>query len=59
MDSSLDIAPCPKCHGKGYTMHVMPHPEKMLQYKSEICECINKNLPIPEIKDGKLNFILN
>ena len=59
MDSSLDITPCPKCHGKGYTMHVMPHPEKMLQYKSAICECINKNLPIPEIKDGKLNFILN
>ena len=59
MDSSLDIAPCPKCHGKGYTMHVMPHPEKMLQYKSEICECINKNLPIPGIKDGKLNFSLN
>ena len=59
MDSPLDIAPCPKCHGKGYTMHVMPYPEKMLQYKSEICECINKNLPIPEIKDGKLNFVLN
>ena len=59
MDSPLDITPCPECHGKGYTMHVMPHPEKMLQYKSEICECINKNLPIPEIKDGKLNFVLN
>jgi hypothetical protein len=59
MDFPLDTAPCPKCHGKGYTMHVMPHPKKMLQYKSKICGCINKNLPIPEIKDGKLNFILN
>ena len=59
MDFSLDITPCPKCHGKGYTIRVMSHPRKMLQYKSEICECINKNLPIPEIKDGKLNFVLN
>ena len=59
MDLPLKITPCPKCHGEGYTIRVMTHPKKMLQYKSEICECIDKNLPIPEIKDGKLNFFLN
>ena len=59
MDSPLDIAPCPKCHGKGYTIRVMTHPRNELINATEICGCINKNLPIPEIKDGKLNFILN
>ena len=59
MDSPLDIIPCPKCHGKGYTIRVMTHPRDGLIKATEICGCINKNLPIPEIKDGKLNFILN
>jgi hypothetical protein len=24
----------------------------------EICGCINKNLPVSEIKDGRLNFTM-
>ena len=59
MDLPLIIVLCPKCHGKGYTIRVMTHPREELVKATEICECINKNLPIPEIKDGKLNFILN
>jgi|TARA_R100000789_G_scaffold74161_1_gene69758 uncharacterized protein YbaR (Trm112 family) len=64
MDSLLDIVPCPKCHGKGYTTRVIwatstTHPRNKLVENTNICECINKNLPIPEIKNGKLNFILN
>lgn len=53
MNSPLDITPCPKCHGKGYTV------SDELVKTTEVCPCIDKNLPIPEIKDGKLNFILN
>ena len=59
MDLPLNIALCPKCHGKGYTIRVMTHPREELVKATEIRECINKNLPIPEIKDGKLNFSLN
>jgi len=64
MDSSLDIVPCPKCHGTGHTTRVIwaiskTHPRNKLVETTDICECIDKNLPIPEIKDGKLNFILN
>ena len=59
MDLPLNIALCPKCHGKGYTIRVMNHTRDELIKATELCECINKNLPIPEIKDGKLNFILN
>lgn len=48
LNSSLAVTPCITCRGKGYSI-----------LTNEVCACINKNLPIPEIKDGKLNFILN
>jgi hypothetical protein len=53
MDSPLDTTPCPKCQGKGYIIC-----DKLVK-TTKVCACINENLPIPEIKDGKLNFILN
>ena len=59
MNFPLDIPPCPKCHGKGYTVRMMTHPRDALIKATEVCPCINKNLPIPEIKDGKLTFSLN
>jgi len=64
MDSPLDIVSCPKCHGTGHTTRVIwaiskTHPRNKLVETTDICECIDKNLPIPEIKDGKLNFVLN
>ena len=57
-NTTLDIAPCLRCHGKGYTVRMMTHPRDALIKATEVCTCINKNLPIPEIKDGKLNFVL-
>ncbi len=64
MDSPLDIVLCPKCHGKGQITRTVwaistTHPRNKIVETTEICECIDRNLPIPEIKDGKLNFFLN
>jgi len=52
------VEPCKRCGGRGYVIRMMTHPRDGLVEEREFCGCINANLPIPEIKDGRLNFTM-
>ena len=52
------VEPCQRCGGRGYISTMKRMPLDGLVEDREICGCINKNLPVPEIKDGRLNFTM-
>ena len=52
------VEPCQRCGGRGYILFMKRLPLKGLVEEREICGCINKNLPVPEIKEGRLNFTM-
>ena len=50
--------PCQRCGGRGYILFMKRLPLKGLVEEREICGCINADLPVAEIKDGRLNFTM-
>ena len=52
------VEPCKRCEGRGYILYMKRKPLQGLVEEREICGCINANLPVAGIKDGRLNFTL-
>ena len=52
------VEPCKRCGGRGYILYMKRLPIQGLVEEREICDCINANLPVAEIKDGRLNFTM-
>ena len=52
------VEPCQRCGGRGYVVKMRTHPREGLIQDREFCGCINADLPIPEISEGRLNFKL-
>ena len=52
------VEPCKRCDGRGYILFMKRLPLKGLVEEREICGCINKNLPVAEIENGRLKFKL-
>ena len=52
------VEPCQRCGGRGYIIFMKRKPLEGLVEEREICGCINKNLPVAEIEDGRLKFTM-
>ena len=52
------VEPCQRCGGRGYILFMKRMPLKGIVEEREICGCINADLPVAEIKDGRLNFTI-
>ena len=52
------VEPCHRCGGRGYILFMKRMPLKGIVEEREICGCINADLPVAEIKDGRLNFTI-
>ena len=53
------VEPCKRCDGRGYILFMKRLPLQGLVEEREICGCINANLPVAEIEDGRLKFKLD
>ena len=52
------VEPCQRCGGRGYILFMKRLPLKGIVEEREICGCINAELPVAEIKGGRLNFTI-
>ena len=52
------VEPCQRCGGRGYILFMKRLPLKGIVEEREICGCINADLPVAGIKDGRLNFTM-
>ena len=52
------VEPCQRCGGRGYVVKMRTHPREGLIQAREFCGCINADLPIPEISEGRIIFKL-
>ena len=52
------VEPCKRCDSRGYILFMKRLPLQGLVEEREICGCINANLPVAEIEDGRLKFTM-